>query len=75
MVTLPSVTSARHVPHTPPLHANGRSARTRWAPSRIGTPGGIVTVVPRPSRITVTSAPGPAAASACCASGGGSSST
>ena len=35
--TSPATTLARHVPHTPPLQANGRSGRTRWAPSRIET--------------------------------------
>ena len=30
------------MPHTPPLQANGRSGRTRWAPSRIGVPAGTV---------------------------------
>ena len=63
------------MPHTPPLQANGRSGRTRWAPSRTAVPAGTVTVLLRPSSSTVTSAPGPAAASACVAWAGGVSST
>ena len=42
------------MPHTPPLQANGRSARVRWAASRIDWSFGIGAVVLRPSSTTVT---------------------
>ena len=57
ITAVPSVTRARQVPQTPPLQANGRSGRTRWAPSRIAVPAGRVRVVLRPSRMMVTLAP------------------
>jgi hypothetical protein len=46
--TSPVTRRARQVPHTPPLQANGRSGRTRWAPSRTVPPRGTLTWVARP---------------------------
>ena len=76
MCTAPPVTLARQVPHTPPLHANGRSGRARWAHSRTVTSRASDTVVERPSSMMVASLVAPAGmASACRATGGGMSST
>ena len=76
MCTSPLVTRARQVPHTPPLHANGRSGRTRWAPSRTVVSRASETVLDRPSSVIVASLVAPAGAgSACRAGGGGTSST
>jgi hypothetical protein len=45
MSATPSVTLARHVPQTPPLHAKGRSSRLRCAASRIDTSRGSTRVL------------------------------
>ena len=42
IVTSPALTWARHVPHTPPLQANGRSERTFCAASSTGSVRGSV---------------------------------
>ena len=55
IATSPAVTRARQVPQTPPLQANGRSARVAWAESRMDWSRGSALVADRPSRTMVTS--------------------
>ncbi len=71
----PELTFARHVPHTPPLQANGRSLRISWAESRMDLPRSMGEVVVRPSRVTVTSLVTPSTTRSACRSWGGGSST
>jgi hypothetical protein len=51
---MPVTSLARHVPHSPPAHANGTSARTRSAAYRIDSQAcmGLATEPCRPSSST-----------------------
>lgn len=75
IVTSPEVTLARQVPQTPPLQANGRSARVACAESRIAAERGIAAVEDRPSSTIVTSLVSPVTTGESRTSSGGGSST